>query len=73
MTSPVCRWCSTVVGKSFSPMMVLENIDATPTSTASTAARPNRRAMKNPMPQKATELAMVTSMVSRNRLSSFCG
>ena len=32
---PVWRWCNAVVGNSFTPMMVLENIMMEPISTAS--------------------------------------
>ena len=48
MTSPVCWWCKTVVGKSFNPIMVLEKTTAMPISKVSIPLYPANQANANP-------------------------
>ncbi len=73
MISPVCWWCNTVVGSSFRPMMVLENMSVLPMTALSNQPNPNRRAITTPNRANSAELAKVTTVAWRNNCQSFCG
>ena len=55
-TSPMCLWCSTVVGSSFTPRMVLEKVTATPATSASATLKPKASVSPKPIAKKAAEV-----------------
>ena len=73
MTSPVCRWCSVVVGRSFSPMIVLENIERAPITSASDRVKSNASATAVPAAANTRQLPSVTTVASRIMRASFWG
>ena len=73
INSPVCLWCSMVVGKSLMLIMVLENIIAAPTTTASIVLKPNKDAMPKPTRANKLELASATNVAFLATATKACG
>ena len=71
--SPMWRWCSTVVGKSLMPRIVLENMAATPAMQASASVKPKAYNTPKPTAKKAAELPNAVSTDLRNRSLSLFG
>ena len=67
--SPTCRWCSTVVGSSLMPRMVLENVTATPVTTASRNSKPNASMTEKPIAKKAM---LESSAVNSDFMTMLC-
>lgn len=73
ISSPVWRWCNTVVGSSLMPMIVLENIIAMPVISASARVKPAAAAAAAPTSAKHSELVSATTVELRMVVSSARG
>ena len=61
------------MGSSFSPMIVLENTESAPITSASCAVNPSASAAAVPAAANPSELQRVTTVASRIIRASFCG
>ena len=67
------RWCRTVVGSSFKPTMVLENMHAVPATVASIHEKPNARITPTDTAKKISELTTAVTTAEPTMLRSFDG
>ncbi len=71
--SPMCRWCSTVVGNSLRPTIVLENMHAVPATVASIQENPNARMTPTDATKKISELTTAVTTAEPTMFRSFDG